>query len=486
MQTAGDQRRRRHRSRPKTPTSTWTLFWMWAPSICSGCWPRTRRSSSRPITSTDQSVTSVSIKVDGEVVVDRLNAWLGELLSTKGVDIFRSKGILAIAGEENQYVFQGVHMLFEFDGTEGRPWPADETRTNRMVFIGLQPRPRGTRDRLSGLPGAGDVSSAPVTARDWRVEVDDGVVALSAAEDGRVAVAGAEGSLSLLSAEGELQCRQVVSTGCLAAAWSPATGGPPRPRNPRRRADPRSRGHDDRRATGRGGAPRLRGVPTGLALPPESKPGASSSWMPPGQRSYSGERASTVTAVAWVNRRVASAAYGGVHLHHASKTAPRSPNALHRFAAGAVGEPRPQVDCHRQPGCDAARVATGPKWRRTVNVGLSQEDHRLGVQPGLHDVGLGRWKRRDGVGLHRPRATRIHTAGAQRSRGGGGCPCLGVSRRLGRRGGLRRQRRGVAPGPARGPAGPSRRSTRCAGTPRRRRCAGTGWVGCWWAGPTPP
>lgn len=82
----------------------------------------------------DQSVTSVSIKVDGEVVVDRLNAWLGELLSTKGVDIFRSKGILAIAGEENQYVFQGVHMLF--DGTEGRPWPADETRTNRMVFIG--------------------------------------------------------------------------------------------------------------------------------------------------------------------------------------------------------------------------------------------------------------------------------------------------------------------------------------------------------------
>ncbi|MDA2992311.1 MAG: hypothetical protein O3B27_12230, partial [Actinomycetota bacterium] len=60
-----------------------------------------------------------------------------------------------------------------------------------------------------------------MTSRDWRVEVDDGVVALSAAEDGRVAVAGAEGSLSLLSAEGELQCRQVVSTGCLATAWSP-------------------------------------------------------------------------------------------------------------------------------------------------------------------------------------------------------------------------------------------------------------------------
>jgi WD40 repeat protein len=42
-----------------------------------------------------------------------------------------------------------------------------------------------------------------------------------------------------------------------------------------------------------------------------------------GTEIFSGERASTVTAVAWVNRRVASAAYGGVHLHHASRTAPR-------------------------------------------------------------------------------------------------------------------------------------------------------------------
>ena len=60
-----------------------------------------------------------------------------------------------------------------------------------------------------------------MTAREWRVEVDDAVAAMSSAEDGRVAVAGAEGSLSLLSAEGELRNRLVLSTGCLAAAWSP-------------------------------------------------------------------------------------------------------------------------------------------------------------------------------------------------------------------------------------------------------------------------
>lgn len=82
----------------------------------------------------DQTVSSVGFKIDGDVDVDKLNDWLGELLGTKGVDIFRSKGILAIEGQARQYVFQGVHMLF--DGTEGRPWGEAESRTNRLVFIG--------------------------------------------------------------------------------------------------------------------------------------------------------------------------------------------------------------------------------------------------------------------------------------------------------------------------------------------------------------
>jgi G3E family GTPase len=82
----------------------------------------------------DATVTSVGIATPGEVDVERLNEWLGELLATKGVDIFRSKGILALAGEDNRYVFQGVHMLF--DGDEGRPWREGESRVNRLVFIG--------------------------------------------------------------------------------------------------------------------------------------------------------------------------------------------------------------------------------------------------------------------------------------------------------------------------------------------------------------
>lgn len=82
----------------------------------------------------DQTVTSVGFQIDGDIDVDKLNDWLGELLGYRGVDIFRSKGILALKNQSRQYVFQGVHMLF--DGTEGREWRPDEPRTNRMVFIG--------------------------------------------------------------------------------------------------------------------------------------------------------------------------------------------------------------------------------------------------------------------------------------------------------------------------------------------------------------
>jgi G3E family GTPase len=82
----------------------------------------------------DTTVTSVGIDLPGELDEDRLNTWLGTLLRTKGGDIFRSKGILALAGSERQYVFQGVHMLLEAEN--GRPWRQGEERRNRLVFIG--------------------------------------------------------------------------------------------------------------------------------------------------------------------------------------------------------------------------------------------------------------------------------------------------------------------------------------------------------------
>ena len=81
----------------------------------------------------DLTVTSVGIEVQGDLDLERLNDWLGNLLRTKGTDIFRSKGILSIAGMEERYVFQGVHMLL--DGQPNGTW-GEEERRNRLVFIG--------------------------------------------------------------------------------------------------------------------------------------------------------------------------------------------------------------------------------------------------------------------------------------------------------------------------------------------------------------
>ena len=82
----------------------------------------------------DQSITSVGIEVDGLVDLEKINDWLGWLLREKGTEIFRMKGILNINGSENRFVFQGVHMLF--DGQPDRAWRTDETRVNKMIFIG--------------------------------------------------------------------------------------------------------------------------------------------------------------------------------------------------------------------------------------------------------------------------------------------------------------------------------------------------------------
>jgi G3E family GTPase len=82
----------------------------------------------------DDSVYSVALVEKGAIDGEKLNAWLSELLRTQGPDIFRMKGILNIAGEDNRFVFQGVHMIF--DGKADRPWKENETRKNELVFIG--------------------------------------------------------------------------------------------------------------------------------------------------------------------------------------------------------------------------------------------------------------------------------------------------------------------------------------------------------------
>jgi len=82
----------------------------------------------------DDRVSSVGVDVEGEVIQQKLNEWIGWLLREKGTDLFRSKGVLAIKGMNQKFVFQAIHMLFA-NSMEGA-WEAGEQRRCKMIFIG--------------------------------------------------------------------------------------------------------------------------------------------------------------------------------------------------------------------------------------------------------------------------------------------------------------------------------------------------------------
>ena len=85
----------------------------------------------------DENVTSTSSKFEGELNVNKLERWIGELMQTKAEDLFRYKGVLAVKGMDQKFVFQGVHMLFGGDfNQEIGLWKDDEKRECRFVFIG--------------------------------------------------------------------------------------------------------------------------------------------------------------------------------------------------------------------------------------------------------------------------------------------------------------------------------------------------------------
>jgi G3E family GTPase len=81
----------------------------------------------------DEEVSSVGIDVVGNLDKRRFNQWLSFLLQTQGTDIFRMKGVISLKGEDQRFVFQGVHMLF--DGRPDRPWGTNPRR-NQLIFIG--------------------------------------------------------------------------------------------------------------------------------------------------------------------------------------------------------------------------------------------------------------------------------------------------------------------------------------------------------------
>lgn len=82
----------------------------------------------------DTSISSVSITTPGDLDLDSMQTWIGDILQTKGADIYRMKGVLAVAHAKERFVYQAVHMIF--NGNFEEPWGPEEPHENKLVFIG--------------------------------------------------------------------------------------------------------------------------------------------------------------------------------------------------------------------------------------------------------------------------------------------------------------------------------------------------------------
>jgi G3E family GTPase len=81
----------------------------------------------------DVTVKSVSLRA-GEMDSKKFFPWIEKITQAEGPNILRLKGVIAIKGDEDRYVIQGVHMIIE--GDHQRPWKDGEAHESRLVFIG--------------------------------------------------------------------------------------------------------------------------------------------------------------------------------------------------------------------------------------------------------------------------------------------------------------------------------------------------------------
>jgi len=82
----------------------------------------------------DEDMQSISLRSDQPLDPDKFFPWVQDLVQKEGPNILRCKGILAFKGDDQRFVFQGVHMIL--DGDHQRPWKNDEKRESRIIFIG--------------------------------------------------------------------------------------------------------------------------------------------------------------------------------------------------------------------------------------------------------------------------------------------------------------------------------------------------------------
>jgi G3E family GTPase len=92
----------------------------------------------------DEDMQSLSLRSDKPLDANVFMPWLQGLVAAEGQKILRSKGILSFQGDDDRFVFQGVHMMLE--GDHQRAWKDGEKRESRLVFIGRELPEQAIRD----------------------------------------------------------------------------------------------------------------------------------------------------------------------------------------------------------------------------------------------------------------------------------------------------------------------------------------------------
>ncbi|MEQ8923203.1 MAG: GTP-binding protein [Marinovum algicola] len=95
----------------------------------------------------DATVSSLSFTFDRPFVLEKLQNFLVSYLRDKGASIFRTKGILSIAGDDRFYVLQAVHQLLDL--RPDHPWH-EARRRSKIVFIGRDLDREELAARLAG------------------------------------------------------------------------------------------------------------------------------------------------------------------------------------------------------------------------------------------------------------------------------------------------------------------------------------------------
>lgn len=87
-----------------------------------------------PAGSAPDRIATLVLKSAKPLDLDKLSAFMENLLEQHGNSLLRYKGVLSVAGEDRRMVFQGVLRLYGFDYDSERA--AGEVRESVIVFIG--------------------------------------------------------------------------------------------------------------------------------------------------------------------------------------------------------------------------------------------------------------------------------------------------------------------------------------------------------------